>query len=89
MHKLKFGLIFQVHSNTPLSNTTFALLSLCYTEIDISTEKNIFSKNPSMKLPKKPDLCSDTREEIPKAEKWTETKNLLLSHPREENHHLS
>lgn len=53
------------------------LFFLCYTEIDVPPEKNVFSKNPSMKLPRKPDLCSVTREETPKAEKWTETKNLL------------
>lgn len=53
------------------------LFFLCYTEIDIPPENNVFSKNPSMKLPRKPDLRSVTREETPKAEIWTETKNLL------------
>lgn len=88
MHKLKFGLLFQVHSNTPLSNTTFALLSLLYRDWHSSREKCIFQKSFHEASQKARFMFSYQRRDT-KSREMDRNQELALNHPREENHLLS
>lgn len=88
MHKLKFGLLFQVHSNTPLSNTTFALLSLLYRDWHSSREQCIFQKSFHEASQKARFTFSYQRRDT-KSRDMDRNQELALNHPREENHHLS
>lgn len=88
MHKLKFGLIFQVHSNTPLSNTTFALLSLLHRDSHFYRENCIFQKS-FHEASQKARLMFNYQRRDTKNREMDNNQELALSHPREENHHLS